>query len=395
MKKIKRGKGLILLRILHIPVMLSLIAVIIMVVNNLPENAATFYSAEIFPYVSMIPNMLVDTTHISVTENVVVAGSITLVILLIVFIFALLKNLFRLKFWKILYKTLVRVVALGLVLTIVFELMHGINYRRTSVLDYIRKQERPSYTYEEMLETFMWAYRGMLSAREKLGEDYSGVAHLQDNFENNVMYANYLIDEFAEKEGIKVSPTYIRAKPVALSRYWSLTHIVGMYSPFLGEAVVNTDYMNVYDFPVDLCHEIVHAKGFAREYDATSMAVMACLSSNRDDFRYSGYYRVYWDLYKDVFEYAENIGAKKPSFIDQNRMKAVYRDMDAERDHWAYIDSMFKAKEISEVSSKANNTFLEANGQAGGVRSYKVPVNIYVDYYLKLKREKNARDKTY
>jgi hypothetical protein len=76
-------------------------------------------------------------------------------------------------------------------------------------------------------------------------------------------------------------------------------------------------------------------------------------------------------------------------------MKAVYRDMDAERDHWAYIDSMFKAKEISEVSSKANNTFLEANGQAGGVKSYKVPVNIYVDYYLKLKREKNARDKTY
>ncbi|MBO4409088.1 MAG: DUF3810 family protein [Clostridiales bacterium] len=395
MKRAKRNKGIIFLKILHIPLMLLLIALIITVVNNLPEDAANYYSETIFPYISMIPNMIMDTTHISVTENLVVAGSLTLVILLIMFIFILIKNLFRKKFWKVLYETGARVVALGLVLTIIFELMHGINYRRTSVLDHIRKEERVDYTYEEMLDTFIWAYRGMVSSREKLGEDYAGVAHLQDGFENNVMYANLLIDEFAAKEGIKVSPTYIRVKPVALSRYWSLTHIVGMYCPFLGESVVNTDYMNVYDFPVDLCHEIVHAKGFAREYDATSMAVLACLSSNRDDFRYSGFYRVYWDLYDDVFAYAESLGEKKPDFMDQKRLKAVYRDMDAERDHWEFIDSMFKAKEISEVSSKANNTFLEANGQAGGVKTYKVPVNIYVDYYLKLKREKDARDKTY
>ena len=147
MKKTKKGKGLIILKILHIPLMLLLIAVIIMVVNSLPENAATYYSTRIFPYVSMIPNMIVDTTHISVTENVVVAGSLTIVIMLLMFIFMLLKNLFRKDFWKILYKTVVRIVALGLVLTIIFEMMHGINYRRTSVLDYIRKEERADYTY--------------------------------------------------------------------------------------------------------------------------------------------------------------------------------------------------------------------------------------------------------
>ena len=129
-----------------------------------------------------------------------------------------------------------------------------------------------------------WAYNGMVEARSHLGEDYNGIAHMSESFENSAAYANSLVNAFGEKYDIPVSKNYVRAKPVSMSHYWSYTHIVGMYDPFLGEANLNTDYMSIIEFPVTLCHELCHSKGYASETDCNLLSALACCSSTRADF---------------------------------------------------------------------------------------------------------------
>ena len=131
---------------------------------------------------------------------------------------------------------------------------------------------------------------GMIEARSHLGEDYNGVAHMDQSFENNAVYACSLLDKFSEKYDVPLTRNYVRAKPVSLSHYWSYTDSRNVRSVSLGEANINTDDMNVTEFPATVCHELCHAKGYASETDCNLLATLACCSSVRADFRYSGYY---------------------------------------------------------------------------------------------------------
>ena len=54
--------------------------------------------------------------------------------------------------------------------------------------------------------------------------------------------------------------------------------------------------------------------------------------------------------------------------------------------YWDKIDSMFFSDEISEVSNDVNDAFIRFNG-GDGVESYKVPQDIYLDYYMTYVRE--------
>ena len=52
-------------------------------------------------------------------------------------------------------------------------------------------------------------------------------------------------------------------------------------------------------------------------------------------------------------------------------------DLDANREYWAKYDGT-----IAEVSNKVNDTYLKANGQTEGVKSYNRMVDLIVAYQL-------------
>jgi hypothetical protein len=228
---------------------------------------------------------------------------------------------------------------------------------------------------------------GMVEARSHLGEDYNGVAHMNQSFENSATHANSLIDAFGREYGIPVSGNYLRAKPVSMSHYWSYTHIVGFYDMFLGEVNVNTDYMDIIEFPITLTHEICHAKGYASETDCNLLAALACCSSARADFRYAGYYEIFWSVYPIAEEIADATGEAVPQYYQTSEMEPVYRDMRASIHYWKNIDDEIDAIyeklgiNIKEVSNATNDAFLKSNGESG-VDSYQVPDSSYVRFYL-------------
>ena len=344
-------------------------------------GAADLYGREIFPVISLPFNVLSGSAQISLTENIVIVGGLSLFAGLIIFIIRFtVKLLGRGGAARFAVNTVSTVLIIAIPFTAVYQLMHGIGYRRTPVTA-IMKLPGGKYTIDDYRQALDWAYYNMTLARTKLGEDYIGVAHTGGSFESDCEYANGLIDSFSEKYDIGLSRNFVRAKPVSLSKYWSLTRIVGMYDPFLGEANVNTGYVDVTSFPVTVCHELCHAKGFASETDCNIIAVLACTMSNRQEFRYAGYYYIFWELYGIVADYVKHKGGQLPEYMNSKAMAQVYRDMAASRSYWKNIDEMWLSELIAELSEDANDAVLKANGTEG-VSTYQIPRDIYLDYYM-------------
>ena len=351
-----------------------------------PKNVADYYCTNIFPPLSVPMQSINMFFHYSLTENIIVCFVPLLAIGLICWSAILIRKFLSHGALLYLYRSFRNMLILVLIGALIFQAMHGINYKRTHVSESL-KLTGDELTYEDYCNALRWAYNGMLEARSHLGEDYNGVAHMQESFENSAAYANALLNSFSDKYDIPLSPNYVRAKPVSLSHYWSYTHIVGMYDMFLAEVNLNTDYMSVNEYPITLCHELSHSKGYASETDCNTLAALACCSSTRADFRYAGYYEIFWNLLVVTESIAEATGEPVPQFISTDKMDPVFRDMKASVIYWNQIDDEvagIKEKlgiDIKETSDLVNDTFLKTNGESG-LESYHVPDSVYVRFYL-------------
>ncbi|MHB1151653.1 MAG: DUF3810 domain-containing protein [Eubacteriales bacterium] len=163
-------------------------------------------------------------------------------------------------------------------------------------------------------------------------------------------------------------------KYILLSEPMTYTHISGVYTYYTGEANININFPD-YTLPYTAAHEMSHQRGIAREDEANFMAFLVCIESENVYIRYSGYL--------NMFEYVSSAlyGADKDAYyklldkIDlcvRNEMIAYSRFFDKYRESVA-----------SEVSAAVNDTFLKAQGQTEGTKSYGRVVDLAVAYYIK------------
>lgn len=386
MKIERKGKKKKARRIVAV-IVLPILCIAAIVCNAfMPRTAADYYCTNIFPVLSLPTQSINMFFQHSLTENLIICFTPLAVIGLMAWFVILVKKCLSHGALLYLYRSYRNLLIITLTGAIIFQAMHGFNYRRTHVSDALKLTDK-ELTYEDYCNALEWSYRGMLEARKHLGEDYNGVAHMEKSFENSATYANSLLNAFSDEYGVPLSHNYVRAKPVSMSHYWSYTHIVGMYDMFLTEVNVNTDYMSINEYPITLCHELCHAKGYASETDCNTLATLSCCSSARADFRYAGYYEIFWNLLIVTESIAEKTGEDAPQFISTSDLDPVIRDMRASVIYWNQIDEevdQIKQKlgiDITETSDMVNDTFLKTNGESG-LESYHVPDSVYVRFYL-------------
>jgi hypothetical protein len=115
---------------------------------------------------------------------------------------------------------------------------------------------------------------------------------------------------------------------------------------------------------------------------------LACCSSARADFRYSGFQRIFFDLYYMTESIAEETGQICPQYVYTSEMDAVYRDLNAYDMYWYSINEEiadiydWSGVDIGETSDNVNDAFLKSNGEEEGIETYIVPDSIYVRFYL-------------
>lgn len=168
-----------------------------------------------------------------------------------------------------------------------------------------------------------------------------------------------------------------RAKPVLASKYMSYTDIVGIYIPFTMEANVNVDVAG-YNRPADTCHELAHLHGFMKENEANFISYLVCTNSENKYFQYSGY--MMGLIYATNALYKEDValyGKISEMISDEIKKDLAYEDA-----YWDNIRSSDSYEVVSAVSDKVNDTYLKANGQENGVKSYGEMVDLLIANFL-------------
>lgn len=163
-------------------------------------------------------------------------------------------------------------------------------------------------------------------------------------------------------------------KYILLSEPMTYTHISGVYTYYTGEANININFPD-YTLPYTAAHEMSHQRGIAREDEANFMAFLVCIESENIYIRYSGYL--------NMFEYVSGAlyGADKNAYnklLDKMDLR-VRSEMIA----YSRFFDKYRESVASEVSAAVNDTFLKAQGQTEGTKSYGRVVDLAVAYYIK------------
>ena len=187
-------------------------------------------------------------------------------------------------------------------------------------------------------------------------EAYSSYMSLKElrNAARGSMYA--LADRYPVMKGY-----YPKPKPVFFSRVMSEFNFTGVYFPWTVEANVNVDITD-YSIAVTMCHELSHLRGFMREDEANFIGYLACVGSGEPELEYSGYMLALTysanQLYADSKDRWMNVRA-----LYSDGMVA---DMVEHSEYW----KQFEDTVASEIGETMNNTYLKANRQTDGTKSY-------------------------
>ena len=263
-----------------------------------------------------------------------------------------------------------RIAAILLCLIFVFNIIYGLAYYRknTSTLIY---DHYIAYETEDIAFVSMYIVQEVNAARAALDIADDTPFHLtllKDELCKEVMTAyNFLAEDYPVYFG-----DYGRPKPVALSKPWTYTYIMGIYIPFTGEANYNTNIPDV-ELPHTILHEMAHQRSIAAEDEANFAAFLASRYSDNAEVRYSGLF----ESYCFILSALQRSDKELYEFILSMTDDGVKTDIAAVDAFWDSYDTP-----LADISNSINNAYLESNGQEFGVSSYSLTVQYILDYYV-------------
>lgn len=236
-----------------------------------------------------------------------------------------------------------------------FTITCGINYHRTPFSKLAGLPMEPS-TVEELEDLCWWLTEqiGEVSTRVKVEDN--GLTALPDNMREKTRDAMTGLGQIWPELG----GWYPKAKPVFAWKVLSLEFLEGIFGPYTMEAHYNPD-IPAYNQPAVLCHELSHLQGFMREDEANYIAYLACTGSEDPNLKYSGLLLAYTHSINALYrEDPERFAAVRRQLCEQ-----AERDYAWHREYWAQYEGP-----VSELSDKVNDTYLRANAQQEGSKSY-------------------------
>lgn len=194
---------------------------------------------------------------------------------------------------------------------------------------------------------------------EIMERDENGyIVYREDSGQRAVLEMKRLGEEYPLLDGYYPVP-----KKLTFSGFFSQQYIMGYYFPFSMEANYNGT-MYIANVPSTLCHELSHVKGFIYEDDANFIGYLACISSDDDFFRYSGYLSVLDYLNRDLYE---SLGRSREAYLTYEVCSPLVEsdNIFLTRQAWEEVES--NAVIDTEIVKQASRNFLEANLQVNGI----------------------------
>ena len=342
-------------------VALSLIPQIIIVkwLGNHTEFVEKYYSTGFYPFISRMFRILFGWIPFSVGDLVYFA----LIILALAYFY---RN--RKFIWKHKLIFVRNVLMILSVAYFTFHFMWGMNYYREPLADKLALTE--ARDYQELLDFTHQLIQKTNETQLKITNDSSLAV--------NIPYSQ---DEIFDKtilgyEDIKtIHPFLAYNIPSAKTSLFStgLTYMgyAGYLNPFTNEAQVNSLLPN-FRFPVVVGHEIGHQLGYSAENETNFIGYLVTANNKDAYFQYAAYAYALGYCLSDIRS------ANKEDF---NQLLSTLNP--GVKNNFQEMSNFWNSYEnpMEPVFKSIFNTFLKANNQTEGIRSYNAVVALLVAYH--------------
>lgn len=349
----KNKAGLIL------AILLPLQYIGIKILAEFPVFVETWYSTGLYPYISRIMRFSLGIIPISFGD-----------ILYAIFIVAIIRWIAirintRFRNPK---KWIIQLLAIFSIIYGCFHLFWGLNYYRLPLHKTLKIKN--DYNTEELVILTETLIKRSNEVHQQLVENDS--MKVPYNFKKAELLKG-TIDGFDYLKGEYPKLTY-NGKSLKRSLYSvPLTYMGfnGYLNPLTNEAQVNT-HIVLYKIPTTASHEIGHQLGFAKENEANFIACLATINHPNPYYRYSGLTFALRYCLNEVFARDKALGDALYKKINPGIL-ANYKEV---RDFW-----LLHQNPIEPLFQVSYNTFLKANNQQEGMKSYSYVVALLVNYY--------------
>ncbi|MDD4780738.1 MAG: DUF3810 domain-containing protein [Tissierellia bacterium] len=316
---------------------------------------AEYYSTKIYPKIAQTISFFTSLFSFSLTEILI----ILLIFLIIIYTITVIIKTINDKSSKYIKEFIINLSVIASIIYFLFVLFCGLNYYRFPFTVYSELEIKES-SKEELILLCENLIEKANYLRTKVKIDEKKIAALDDeNYYETARRAQYSFNKLSNTYEI-LTGNYPKPKPVLLSKLMSEMNITGVFFPFTFESNVNI-HIPSYTIPSTMCHELSHIRGFMREDEANFISYLACVNSGYDDFAYSGTMLALTysmnALYMEDYDAFESLYHKYSG--------DVYKDIKYKTNYWKQFET-----KVAEISTKVNDTYLKANNQDDGVRSY-------------------------
>lgn len=335
---------------------LSLLLVVLAKENS--HFTEQIYSKVVYRFLAQIISTIIGLFPLSLAELLVLILPALILVLVSRFIIKLIMNKGERK--ELIAKGLLNILCTGSILWFSFTLLGGLNYYRYSFASYSQLEVVESSIEELYALTESLALQANELRAQVPLTDEEGVFQLSMSNRALSKAANVAYKELAKDYPI-LRGIYGAPKPILLSKLMSKTEITGIFVPFTMEANVNVDVPD-YTIPATMLHELAHLRGFMREDEANFLAYMAGMKSDNVEIRYSSTMLALVISGNALYDQSPDMYFQIRELYNQGVLNDIY----ANSSYW----QQYEDTAIATMSNRINDSYLKANAQADGVKSY-------------------------
>lgn len=365
MKERKHG-GLKYLLLLFIPA-----AGVLVYFASQNASFAEWYATNFYKWLSLGVDFVTSLLPFSLAEILVLLFALWACIYIVKFVIKLIRG--RSPRGRTVLSFFINPVLLAGILLFVFVTNAGINYYRQPFAE-AAGLSVTKYSEQELTELCYYLAEQANGLRNGLKEDKNGVMKLSGTLEQTAQKAKDVYDKMQDKYPT-LTKGYGKTKQLYLSHYLSYTQITGLFFPYTMEANVNSD-VSGYTIPSTMCHELSHLRGYMREDEANFISYLVCTQSGDRELQYSGVMLAFVHAGNALSSQDRAVYTEVFRTLDE----AVQRDIRANNAYWAQFEGP-----VAQAASSINDTYLKANSQKEGVKSYGRMTDLLLAYYQETK----------
>ena len=266
------------------------------------------------------------------------------------------------------YGALLLAADVSLTVYALFCLMWGVNYWTDSFQDRSGITAQP-VAAEDLEAVTAYFAQQLAAAADSVPRDENGVYAVSKEqilAESRLVYGG-VTEQFPF---LDFRDTGVKA--VRCSHFMSIMGFTGVYFACIGESNVNVDSPACL-LPSTVAHELAHQRGIAWEQECNFLGVLASVTSGMPDYVYSGWLLGFIHLGNALYE-----TDPEAYWAIRNALpETVSADL---RDNNAYWDQ-FRDNVVEKVSDTVYDAALKSYGDANGMKSYSMVVELLVAYY--------------